>query len=101
MPSEGHDCLADAYEGRVEAESGEDGEDVRATHGDSVVARKDGAPGRIRTCDQWIRRPLLYPLSYGGGRGDRNGHGRLRRNAALALPHGGCVCAGCSAMRRV
>jgi hypothetical protein len=24
------------------------------------------APGRIRTCDQGIRRPLLYPLSYGG-----------------------------------
>ncbi|CCQ15938.1 Chromosome transmission fidelity protein 18 [Rhodococcus sp. AW25M09] len=28
--------------------------------------RKRGAPGRIRTCDQGIRRPLLYPLSYGG-----------------------------------
>ena len=27
---------------------------------------KDGAPGRIRTCDQEIRRLLLYPLSYGG-----------------------------------
>ena len=26
------------------------------------------APGRIRTCDQEIRRLLLYPLSYGGGR---------------------------------
>lgn len=26
-----------------------------------------GAPGRIRTCDQEIRRLLLYPLSYGGG----------------------------------
>jgi hypothetical protein len=25
------------------------------------------APGRIRTCDQEIRRLLLYPLSYGGG----------------------------------
>jgi hypothetical protein len=24
------------------------------------------APGRIRTCDQEIRRLLLYPLSYGG-----------------------------------
>jgi hypothetical protein len=23
-----------------------------------------GAPGRIRTCDRWIRSPLLYPLSY-------------------------------------
>ena len=24
------------------------------------------APGRIRTCDKWIRSPLLYPLSYRG-----------------------------------
>jgi hypothetical protein len=24
-----------------------------------------GAPGRIRTCDQVLRRHLLYPLSYG------------------------------------
>ena len=24
------------------------------------------APGRIRTCDKRIRRPLLYPLSYWG-----------------------------------
>jgi hypothetical protein len=24
-----------------------------------------GAPGRIRTCNLRIRRPLLYPLSYG------------------------------------
>ena len=24
-----------------------------------------GAPGRIRTCDQGFRKPLLYPLSYG------------------------------------
>lgn len=29
------------------------------------VQRKS-APGRIRTYDQRIRRPLLYPLSYGG-----------------------------------
>lgn len=26
-----------------------------------------GAPGTIRTCDQLLRRQLLYPLSYGGG----------------------------------
>ena len=25
-----------------------------------------GAPGRIRTCDSWYRKPVLYPLSYGG-----------------------------------
>ena len=24
------------------------------------------APGRIRTCDSWFRKPLLYPLSYEG-----------------------------------
>ena len=26
----------------------------------------DSAPGRIRTCDTWFRKPVLYPLSYGG-----------------------------------
>ena len=25
-----------------------------------------GASGRIRTCDTWYRKPVLYPLSYGG-----------------------------------
>ena len=33
-----------------------------------LVARKRGlhdAPGRIRTCDRRLRRPLLCPLSYG------------------------------------
>lgn len=25
-----------------------------------------GAPGRIRTCGLWFRKPSLYPLSYGG-----------------------------------
>ncbi len=25
----------------------------------------DGAPGRGRTCDPRLRRPMLYPLSYG------------------------------------
>jgi hypothetical protein len=25
-----------------------------------------GAPGRIRTCGTWFRKPLLYPLSYEG-----------------------------------
>ena len=24
----------------------------------------DGGPGRNRTCGQWFRKPLLYPLSY-------------------------------------
>lgn len=30
------------------------------------LVKDDGAPGRIRTCDTRIRRPLLYPLSYEG-----------------------------------
>ncbi len=30
-------------------------------------ARRDGAPGRIRTCDLPLRRRLLCPLSYGDG----------------------------------
>lgn len=25
----------------------------------------DGDPSKIRTCDTWFRKPLLYPLSYG------------------------------------
>jgi hypothetical protein len=25
-----------------------------------------GASGRIRTCGTWYRKPVLYPLSYGG-----------------------------------
>src|SRR5262249_20314048 len=29
-------------------------------------AARDGAPGRIRTCDARFRKPTLYPLSYGG-----------------------------------
>lgn len=39
---------------------------------DHRLARCHGAPGRIRTCDQLIRRQLLYPLSYGGLPPDRN-----------------------------
>jgi hypothetical protein len=27
---------------------------------------RSGAPGRIRTCGTWFRKPLLYPLSYEG-----------------------------------
>jgi hypothetical protein len=27
---------------------------------------KQGAPGRIRTCDARFRKPMLYPLSYEG-----------------------------------
>ena len=31
----------------------------------SAEDRKHGAPGRTRTCDPRLRRPMLYPLSYG------------------------------------
>jgi hypothetical protein len=33
--------------------------------------RKPSAPGENRTCDQRFRKPLLYPLSYGGETGRR------------------------------
>src|SRR5690554_6301886 len=36
---------------------------------DSDRMEPSGAPGRTRTCNLRIRRPLLYPLSYGGGGG--------------------------------
>ena len=38
------------------------------------------AHGRIRTCDTWLRRPVLYPLSYVGVKSD----GRLTRLTAGA-----------------
>src|ERR1700722_11695450 len=31
-----------------------------------VLRHHKCAPGRNRTCDHWIRSPLLFPLSYGG-----------------------------------
>ena len=49
------------------------------------------APGRNRTCDQRLRRPLLYPLSYrrmgGSGREDLN----LRHLAPKASALPGCA----------
>ena len=52
----------------------------------------DSAPGRIRTYDQRIRRPLLYPLSYGGAgssvsvpRGQVARDGRAPRAETLVL----------------
>ena len=33
----------------------------------SDLRERDGAPGRIRTCDTRFRRAVLYPLSYEGG----------------------------------
>ena len=35
-------------------------------------SRRLGAPGRTRTCDHGIRKPMLCPLSYGGSRAERN-----------------------------
>jgi hypothetical protein len=32
-----------------------------------------GASGRIRTCGTWYRKPVLYPLSYGGMHRERCG----------------------------
>jgi hypothetical protein len=31
----------------------------------SFYVMRHGAPGRIRTCNPRLRRPVLYPLSYG------------------------------------
>ena len=39
---------------------------LRADPRSAPLIRGDGAPGRNRTCDRAFRRPLLYPLSYGG-----------------------------------
>ena len=39
----------------------------------------NGAPGVNRTPGQWFRKPLLYPLSYGGKRQE------LSRKGAKAL----------------
>ena len=44
---------------------GADGQLVSAT-AESGVIHLVGAPSRIRTCDTRFRKPLLYPLSYGG-----------------------------------
>ena len=37
---------------------------IRLKHGENVDLI--GAPGTTRTCDLRFRKPLLYPLSYGG-----------------------------------
>ena len=34
--------------------------------------KENGAPGTNRTCDPWLRRPILYPLSYGRVELDKN-----------------------------
>ena len=47
-----------------------------------LLASGRGAPGKNRTCDQRFRKPLLYPLSYGG----QVGAGTLPRHAASFKP---------------
>ena len=49
------------------------------------MAVQGGAPGRIRTCDLGIRRPLLYPLSYGGSVGQVSHPPRSRRGECLLV----------------
>ena len=38
--------------------------DIKKTSPNSGRLDLTGALGRNRTCDQWFRKPLLYPLSY-------------------------------------
>ena len=57
-----------------------------------------GASGRIRTCGTWYRKPVLYPLSYGGMRRSRAGSRRAvdltgrhpcKRNRSAPIPLAG------------
>jgi hypothetical protein len=47
-----------------------------------VLRHHTCAPGRIRTCDTRFRKPLLYPLSYGGLPGESPG--QAERDVTLA-----------------
>jgi hypothetical protein len=47
-------------------ETREPGPEAHGSGPGEVVADALRAPGRIRTCDSRFRKPLLYPLSYGG-----------------------------------
>src|SRR4051795_5299947 len=44
------------------------GPTIRGVGRPRCPATSHGAPGRDRTCDQVLRRHLLYPLSYGRSR---------------------------------
>ena len=52
------------------------------------------APGAIRTPDTWFRKPVLYPLSYGGKGGDGSRSWQLG-------PHGGAAPGSPATARRV
>jgi hypothetical protein len=57
--------------------------------GDSCVAitlHRDGTPGRNRTCDPRLRRPLFYPLNYGR----KTGAGREIRTPLLRFGRPPC-----------
>ena len=43
-----------------------------------VRTDRASAHGRIRTCDTWLRRPVLYPLSYVGEESYEAAIGRCR-----------------------
>ena len=40
----------------------------RLEGGNQSPRKTNGAPGRIRTCDRWIRSPMLYPAELPGRR---------------------------------
>ena len=62
---------------------------------DEIGAEEVGAPGRTRTCDLGIRRPLLYPPELRRLTGERDvaherpGRESLRHRRRYAVRHGG------------
>jgi hypothetical protein len=54
----------------------------------SADSRKAGAPGRIRTCDLWLRRPTLYPAELRAQSEDR---GRKKEEEITGLSSAVCL----------
>ena len=52
----------------------------------STKRMRHGAPGRIRTCNPRLRRPMLYPLSYGRYLKEGIGRGSRIRTCDPLLP---------------
>ena len=77
---------------------------ILTTLGAAEYRHRGGTPGRIRTCNPRLRRPVLYPLSYGrnaflpcrfrGWSGWRDLNPRPIAPKAIALP-------GCATPRQV
>jgi len=44
----------------------------------ALQGQQDGAPGWDRTSNPWLRRPVLYPLSYGRSMERRDSSRRVR-----------------------